>query len=144
MPFRPIQNSQFKAQLNGLPGIYFDTFSGLKDTSQTSDYSDGISNRIYKLFGRKELDDMTLGKSFDPLLDTVLIKFYKTWCNGINAPSTLAITPIRNCPKPEKIGPELILYGVEPISISFSEMDKKASETSRIELTIIAQDWAWS
>lgn len=143
MPFRPIQTSQFTVQKDGLPGIYFDTFSGLKDTSQTSDYSDGISNRIYKLFGRKEIDDMTLGKAFDPLMDTTLIKYYKQWCSGVNAATVLSITPIRNCPKPEKIGPVLTLYGVEPISLSFADVDRKSTETSRIELVFVAADWSY-
>jgi hypothetical protein len=139
----PITKTQFLVTLKGLD-YYWETFSGLDDQAQTSDYSDGLSNRVYKLVGPRTLQDMTLTKAFDPLRDKPIIDWHRNYCDGVNASETVSITPVRYCPKPEPIGAALILYGVKPVGLKGFEVDKKSNDIVMLTLAIIADDYTYA
>jgi hypothetical protein len=140
----PITRSQFLMQAFGLD-FYWETFSGLDDQTQVTEYSDGLSNRTYPLMGPRKMNEMTLTKSFNPLAsaDGAIIQWYKDFCQDNGLQHTVVIAPIRYCPQIELIGPQLTLYGAKPIGLKGFEADKKSQDVSMLELRLIADDWAY-
>lgn len=138
----PIQQSQFLVTLKGLD-VYWEKFSGIEDEAQTSEYSDGLGNRLYTLVGPRKLGDMTLEKAFDPINDKEVIDWFRTYCMGRDLEETVSVTPVSYCPNPEPLGPALVLYGVRPISIKFAEADKQSNDVTMLELSIAADDYSY-
>lgn len=137
---KPVTKGQWLLTIQGLD-FYWETFSGLKDRTQTSDYSDGLTNRLYKLHGPRVMEDMTFTKAFDPVKDKPIVKYWKDFCQAENNATTASVTPIKYCPTPEPIGPALILYGVTPIAFEGFEVDKKSNEVEPLTLIITAEEW---
>jgi hypothetical protein len=140
----PINEQSFLLQLTAL-NFYWETFSGLSETTSTSEYSDGLSNRLYKLQGPRSLDDFTFTKAFDPVADKAIVSYWKNWCEGRTEKTTASIVPIRYCPTPEPLpgAPKLTLYGVFPISLQGWNVDKKSSNVSILTLVVSAEDWSY-
>lgn len=138
----PIQRSQFLVTLKGID-CYWEKFSGIEDEAQTSEYSDGLSNRLFTLVGPRKLNDMTLEKAFDPIADKAVIDWFRTYCMGRDLEETISVTPVAYCPNPEPLGPSLILYGVRPISVKFAEADKQSNDVVTLELGIAADDYSY-
>jgi len=123
---------------------YWETFSGLNDVANTSEYSDGLGNRIYKLIGRRAIADMELTKAFDPIADKTIITYWKSYCFGRDTvEKTVSIVPVRYCPDPEPLGPTLILYGFKPLFLKGFEVDKKSGDVNTLALGFIADDWKY-
>jgi len=123
---------------------YWETFSGLEDIANTSEYSDGLGNRIYKLVGRRQIGDMTMTKAFDPVNDKPIVDFWKGYCESRESVAkTVSIVPVRYCPDPEPVGATLILYGFKPISLKGFEVDKKSGDINPLALGFIADDWKY-
>lgn len=139
---QPITRSQFLLTISDLD-FYWETFSGLRDTAQTSEYSDGLGNRTYKLVGRRTLEDMTLSKAFDPVADVPIIEFWQKYCQGQGVDKICSVTPVQYCPEPEPIGAALILYGFRPISLQGFEVDKKSSDVTMLTLGFVADSWKY-
>lgn len=142
---RPVTRQQWLLTIKGLD-CFFETFSGLSETTNTSEYNDGISNRLYKLQGPRSLDDFTFEKPFDPVVDKNIITYWKNFCSGETEPTTASITPVRYCPTPEQIPGSaiLILYGVVPISLQGFQIDRKSSDVSMLTLVVSAEEWAYA
>jgi hypothetical protein len=138
-----ISQSQFLVTLKGID-CYWEKFSGIKEKADSSDYSDGLSNRLYKLRGPKKLDDMDLEKAFDPIKDKFIIDWWQNYCEGTNQEETVTVTPIVYCPRVEPIGASLIIYGVKPIGLEGFEADKKSNDVSMLKLTICADSFTYS
>jgi len=137
----PIVRSQFLMQAFGLD-FFWETFSGLDDQTQITEYSDGISNRTYSLMGPRKLQEMSLTKPFAPIEDAPLIKWFKDFCQE-GMQHTVVIAPVKYCPTLTVYGPELTLYGAKPIGLKGFEADKKSQDVSMLELRIIADEWTY-
>jgi hypothetical protein len=138
----PIVRSQFLMQAFGLD-FFWETFSGIDDQTQTSEYSDGLSNRTYTLMGPRKLAEMTFTKSFEPVGDAAITQWYKEFCQDEGLQYTIVIAPIKYCPNMELLGPTLTLYGAKPIGLKGFEGDKKSQDVSMLELRVIADDWTY-
>lgn len=138
----PITKGQFLVTLKGIDS-YWQTFSGLSDEAQVSEYSDGLSNRNYSLVSSRKLAQMTLTKAFDPVVDGAVVDYYRNFCDGEDVAQTVTIAPVKYCPNPEQIGKVLTLYGVKPVALKGFEADKTNTDVSMLELTIIADDYEY-
>ena len=141
---RPTTRGNWLLQITALD-FYFETFSGLNETTSTSEFSDGLSNRLYKLQGPRSLDDFTFTKAFDPIADKAIISYWKNWCEGETEKTTASIVPVRYCPTAEPLpgAPKLTLFGVFPISLQGWDVDKKSSDVSMLTLVVSAEDWSY-
>jgi hypothetical protein len=138
---RPIAKNQYRVTLKGID-TYWEQFSGLDDQSQSSDYSDGLSNKLYPLVGPRTLGEMSLEKSFDPEADEVIVQYWKNFRHDpAETQETVTVQSIRYGPQPEPIGKALVLYGVVPIGLSGFEADKSSQDISKLILTIRAEEW---
>lgn len=139
----PTTKAGFLVQIEGID-TYWETFSGIEDEAQTSEWSDGLSNRVYRQVGPRSAKDVTLGKAFDPEQDQPIIDWYLTYCEGTTETKTISITPVQYCPEPEPRGASITLYGVKPTGIKFGEADKKSNDVSTLEITCIVDDWEYN
>lgn len=141
----PITRQAWLLSIKGLD-FTWETFSGVSENSATSEFSDGISNRLYKLQGPRSLDDFTFEKPFDPVRDKQIVDFWKNYCSGETEPTTASVTPVRYCPTPEQVPGSaiLILYGVVPIQFSAFQVDRKSSDVSMLTLVVSAEEWAYA
>jgi hypothetical protein len=130
----PIARSQYLVTLKSVDA-YWQSFSGLSDEAQTTQYSDGLGNRTYTLVGARQAQNVTLTKAFDPVADKQTIDWYKNYCAGTDQELTISVVPVKYCPEPEPIGPSLILYGCKPVSLKFGEADKTSNDVSMIEIS---------
>lgn len=140
---KPVTKTQFLVTIKGLD-FYWETFSGIDDQAQISEYSDGLSNRTYSLVGPRKLAEMTLTKAFDPTADKPIVDWYRNYCEGTSEPETISVTPVRYCPNPEPIGAALILYGVKPVNLKGFEVDKKSNDVVPLSLSVIADDYKYA
>lgn len=138
----PIVRSQFLMQAFGLD-FFWETFSGLDDQTQVTEYSDGISNRTYSLMGPRKLQEMSLTKPFSPDDDAPLIVWFKEFCQEGSLQHTVVISPVKYCPNLTLYGPSLTLYGAKPIALKGFEADKKSQDVSMLELRLIADEWSY-
>jgi hypothetical protein len=139
----PTTKAGFLVQMDGLD-TYWETFSGVDDKAQTSEWSDGLSNRVYKLIGPRNASDVTLGKAFDPENDKAIVDWYLNFCDGVTEAKTISVTPVRYCPEPEPRGSALTFYGVKPSGLKGFEADKKSNDVSTLELTCIVDSWEYN
>ena len=138
----PIVRSQFLMQAFGLD-FFWETFSGLDDQTQITEYSDGISNRTYSLMGPRKLQEMSLTKPFAPIADAPLVVWFKNFCQEGALQHTVVIAPVKYCPDLVLYGPTLTLYGAKPIGLKGFEIDKKSQDVSMLELRLIADEWEY-
>lgn len=139
---RPITQQQYLVTIKGIDS-YWEKFSGIKDTAETTDYNDGLSNRVYKLVGPRSLDEMDLEKAFDPIADKPIVDFWLNFCDGNEESQTISITPVTYCPEVEAIGPTVIVYGVKPISLEGFEVDKKSNDVAMLKLSFLGDTWEY-
>lgn len=141
-PTIPITKSQYLVTVEGLEQ-YWDTFSGIKDVAQTSEYSDGLGNRTYKIVGRRNVEDVSLSKAFDPIADATILTYWQNYCQARGVDKTISVTPVKYCPEPEPLGATFILYGVKPIRLEVATADKKSGDVETLVLSFIYDSWRY-
>jgi hypothetical protein len=123
---------------------YWVSFSGIDDQAQTSEHSDGLSNRVYELIGPRKLQPITLTKELDPIKDKAIIDWWQNYQEGVTKSETVSVTPVKYSPKPEPFGPTVTIYGVRPKMLKGFEADKKSNDASTLELQLICDDWTYN
>jgi phage tail-like protein len=142
-PVKPITQQQFLVTLKGFD-YYFQKFSGLTDSSQVTEYNDGLSNRTRKLVGPKQVETFTLEKAFDPLQDDALVQWYKTFCDGNTDGETVSVTPVSYCPEPEPIGKSLVFYNCRPSKLEGFQVDRTSQNVATLMIEFMADDWEYA
>lgn len=141
---RPISKQQYLVTIKGLPN-FFETFSGINEATQTSDYSDGLSNKLFSLQGPRKLEDVTLTKAYDPVADKPILDYFKNYNSGADTNgTTISVTPVNYAPQPVKISgaSSILLHGCRPVSLKFSEADKKSNDVSTLEIVFSVEEWS--
>lgn len=76
----PSSSADYLMTAEGLPNVYFETFSGVVKTHDRPKFRDGYSaQQRTAATGSTMYDDIVLGKSFDPERDYALID----WAEGL-------------------------------------------------------------
>jgi hypothetical protein len=76
----PASAADYLVTAEGLAEVYFESFSGVVETFERAKFRDGYSaQQRTAATGSTTYDDITLGKSFDPEKDVILIN----WVNGL-------------------------------------------------------------
>lgn len=79
----PIANSDYLITIEGLTGIYWTQFSGVKASYKRATYNDGLSNVTRMTEGGvKEYQNVTISKPYDPVKDQPALDFIKSKENG--------------------------------------------------------------
>ena len=124
---------------------HWETFSGITDESSSSDeYSDGLSNRLYKISGPRSLAQMDISKAFDRVVDKPIIQYWKNWTGGREAITTMTVGLVSEYNPDPVIAEAFIFYGVRPLKIETAEADKKSNDVMRLMLSFIADDWTYA
>ena len=139
---RPITQSQFLVKTSLIDDLYFTSFSGIRDTSATSQYAHGTQQRIYNLRGPKTLAEMTLSAPFDPQVHAALLDIWNSTDNCKYFTTT--ITPVTCGENPEKIGREIVVYQSQLSSINFGQVDRTSGNPSTIEVTIVGDYFTYA
>ena len=140
---RPITKAQYEVSLvaPGGPTLIatFTKFSGIKDSSDSSDYANGTGNRIYHLVGPRKADNVTLTAPYDPLIYKQLEIFWLQYnCEDI----TITITPkdcIGNGSAPG--GGVYSCYGCRFVSINTADVDRESGDVQEIEVEFTVNSW---
>lgn len=139
---RPVSKSEFLVTIANLQG-YWTQFSGIDDSHETSEYSDGISNRKRTVRGQAKAADVTLSKPFDPELDAAIVDFYKNWCEQDDELS-ISVQPIKRCGGIEQRGNrKLTMQGCKLLGLKGFEVDSDSGDVSMLELSISVDDWSF-
>lgn len=138
---RPITQSQFLVFTSLTPDLYFTTFTGVRDTSATSQYAHATQQRIYNLRGPKTLAEMTLSTPFDPEIHAALVDIW----NGTDNCQyfTTTVTPVTCGENPQPIGRELIVFNCQWSSINFGAVDRSSGNPSTLEATIVGDYYTY-
>lgn len=143
----PIARNQFLVTVKDLE-TYWETFSGINEATQTSEYSDGYSNRLFPLLGPRSIDEITLTKAYDPDKDQPIIDFWQNFrlSRGEDVNSrglTVTVQPVEYAPDPQPIGAPFTLYGFVPTRFNpFGEVDKKSQDMAMMSLVGRITDWS--
>lgn len=140
---RPITKAQYEVSFiaPGGPTLIatFTKFSGIKDSSDSSEYANGTGNRLYYLVGPRKADNITLTAPYDPVIYKQLESFWLSYnCEEI----TVTITPrdcIGNGSAPA--GGEYTCYGCRFVSINTAEVDRESGDVQEIEIELTVNDW---
>jgi hypothetical protein len=137
---RPSTQSQFHVQASPW-AHYFTSFSGIRDTAATSQYADGVRQRVFNLKGAKTLAEMTISTPFDPIQHADIIDFWKSHgCEFI----TVTITPVTCGEDPQTLGNRvIILPDVQLTSVNFGAVDRTSGQPSTIEVTFVSDNYLY-
>ncbi|MDX1371193.1 MAG: hypothetical protein R3321_01915 [Nitrososphaeraceae archaeon] len=134
---KPITKSQYIVFINGIE-LYFTTFSGISDTAQTGSYANGTGNRIFKVVGARELDDVTLSMPYDPDAAKDLEDLWNDYeCEYL----TIVVQPTTCGNNPQNLGNPYILEGCLLSGLNVGEVDKESGDVSMIELSFTVNSW---
>lgn len=134
---KPITKAQYYVFTSGLE-MYFNSFSGINDTAQSGSYANGTGNRIYKVTGPRELDDITLTTPYDPEQSQELEQFWLEYqCEYL----TISVQPVSCGDNPENLGDPYILEGCLLTGIKLAEVDRESGDVATMELTFTANSW---
>jgi hypothetical protein len=144
----PIARNQFLVTVQDL-SAYFETFSGIDDSTQVSEYSDGFDNRLYPMLGPRTIAEITLTKAYEPERDDEIIALWQEFRlrRGDDVRSrgyTVTIQPIEYSPEPEPIGSPFVVYGFLPTRFMIADADKKSQDVSMLTLGGRANNWSRS
>jgi hypothetical protein len=142
LQIRPITQSQYLVQASPWMSLYFTSFTGLSDTATTTQYADGVRQRIYNLRGPKVIKEMTLSTPFDPTKHDEIVDFWTTGnCDFI----TVSVTPVTCGENPQRLGSrQLLLLDAQLSSLTFGQVDRTSGNPSTLELTLVSDNFRFS
>jgi hypothetical protein len=133
---RPITKAQYEVSFTAIGGptftAVFTKFSGIKDSSDSSEYANGSGNRKYHVVGPRTADNVTLTAPYDPTIFKSLEQFWLSYnCN----PITVTITP-KDCigVGAATAGGQYICYECQFVSINTAEVDRESGDVATIEV----------
>jgi hypothetical protein len=140
---RPITKSQYQVSLVAPNGptltATFTNFSGVKDSSDSSEHANGSGNRLYKLVGPRSADNVTLSAPYDPLIYKQLENYWLRYnCEYI----TVTITPV-DCRGDGSApgGGNYTLYECRYVSVTTGEVDRESADPAQIEIELTVNEW---
>jgi hypothetical protein len=141
--FRPLTKAQYEVSFvaPGGPTLIatFTKFSGIKDSSDSSEYANGTGNRKYHIVGPRTADNITLTAPYDPLIHKQLETFWLTYnCQDI----TVTVTP-RNCTGNGSApgGGQYTCYGCKFVSLTTADVDRESGDVQEIEIELTVNTW---
>jgi len=140
---RPITKSQYEVSFTALGGptftAVFTKFSGVKDSAEDSRYANGTGNRLFKVIGPRNADDVTLEAPYDPTIFKQLEQF---WLNYNCEDITVTVTP-KDCAGAGEAagGGQYVLYGCQYKSVSTADVDRESGNVQTIECSFTVNYW---
>jgi hypothetical protein len=134
LKIRPSTQSQFWVQATPW-AHFFTSFTGIRDTAATSQYADGITQRVFQLKGVKTLQEATIATPFDPQIHFDMVDFWKAHgCEFV----TIFITPVTCGEDPRPLGSRrIIIPDAQFTSLNFGQVDRTSGVPSTIEMTFV-------
>lgn len=140
---RPLTKAQYEVSFvaPGGPTLIatFTKFSGIKDSSDSSEYANGTGNRKFHIVGPRTADNITLTAPYDPLIYKQLEIFWLTYnCQDI----TVTVTP-RDCVGNGSApgGGQYTAYGCKFVSITTADVDRESGDVQEIEIELTVNTW---
>lgn len=140
---RPITKAQYEVSMTAIGGptftAVFTKFSGVKDSSDSSEYANGTGNRKYHVVGPRTADNVTLNAPYDPLIFKQLETF---WLNYNCNPVTITVTP-KDCIGVGSAsgGGQYICYECQFVSITTADVDRESGDVQEIEVEFTVNYW---
>jgi hypothetical protein len=145
MPSRlkPLTQSEYLVTIADVTG-YFTECSGLEETFETSEFSDGLSKRLRKVRGISQIEDVELTKPFDPEIDGAILELCQEYCE-LERELTVTIQPIKRCGEIRQYGnKKMTLLGCKLIGVKGFEVDTTSNDVSTLTITLSVDDWQWA
>ena len=140
---RPITKAQYEVSFVAPDGptliATFTKFSGIKDSSDSSDYANGTGNRIYQVVGPRKADNVTLTAPYDPTIFKQLEIYWLQYnCREI----TVTVTP-KDCVGSGSAvaGGQYTCYGCQFMSINTADVDRQSGNVQEIEVQLTVNSW---
>lgn len=137
MLLNPISKAQFIVTCSGFQ-MYFTTFSGINDAAESGEYPSGTRNRIFKVMGPRNVEDVTLTCPYDPEKSAEIEQFWRRY-NGSYV--TLTVQPTDCSDEAKPIGKPYTLLNCRLKSLNFIEVDRASGDVAEIELVLTVDDW---
>lgn len=145
---RPLSQTQYQVRISvgptgtAIDNIYFTSFSGIKDRSQSVEYADGRRQKKYKMAGARDIEDVQLSAPYKPEEHQALVEAWKTYsCEELQ----IEVQPVKcgttGTQEETPIGEPYILTGCLWIGFEGPEVNRESNDVSRITCTFAVDDW---
>ena len=146
---RPLTQTNYQARISYADGngaienIYFTSFSGVKDKSQSATYADGKRQKLYKMPASRDIEDISLSAPYKPAEHQVLLSLFKEYsCQEFQVevqPIKCGAAGVRN---EEPLGSPFVLTGCLLLGLEVAESNRESNDVSKITLSMSVDDWS--
>ena len=133
----PISQKQAKITISSLPGIFWTSIDGGKQSREEVAYNDGAIGLEKTYLGFTMIEALTLTKPYDPSADKALQTFVTTQRSN-NTPFSVVVSPVQadvaGSPIPGAVGvtyPNCVLVSYKP-----AKFDRDGTGLAKVELVI--------
>lgn len=134
---RPATKAAYVVRCNGFE-FEFTQFSGINDSAETGTFANGTGNRLRKVIGPRQIDDVTLTSPYDPDLQADVEAFYLRYnCELL----TITVQPTTCGNNPQNRGNPYILHGCQLQALNTAEVDRESGDPQTIELILTVDYW---
>lgn len=145
---RPLSKSMYQVRISaGVEGaivdnIYFTSFSGINDKSESIKYADGRRQRLFKMIGSRDIEDIMLSVPYKPEEHKPLIKAWKLYnCQELQIEIQRVACGTSGATDEIPIGEPIILTGCIWVGFKGWEADRASNDASMLELTFTVDNW---
>lgn len=148
---RPLSQTQYQVRISVGPtgttidNIYFTSFSGIKDRSQSVQYADGRRQKLYKMAGARDIEDIQLAAPYRPEEHQAIVDAWKAYnCEELQVEIQPIACGTTGTQDEVPLGEPYVLTGVLWLGFEGPEVNRESNDVSRITLTMAVDDWAKS
>jgi hypothetical protein len=145
---RPLSQTQYQVRISvgptgtSIDNIYFTSFSGIKDRSQSIQYADGRRQKKYKMMGARDIEDVQLSAPYKPEEHQALIDAWKQYtCEELQIEVQPVACGTSGNAEETPLGEPYILTGCQWLAFEGPEVNKEGNDVSRVMCTFSVDDW---
>lgn len=146
---RPLSVSMYQVRISaGVEGtvvdnIYFTAFSGINDKSESIKYADGRRQRLLKMIGARDIEDVTLTTPYKPIEHAALVTAWKNYnCQELQIEIQKVSCGTSGSIDEIPLGEPIILTGCIWLAFKGFEVNREGNEASKIELMFTVDNWS--
>lgn len=146
---RPLSVSMYQVRISaGVEGtvvdnIYFTTFSGINDKSESIKYADGRRQRLLKMIGARDIEDVTLSVPYKPTEHAALVTAWKNYnCQELQIEIQKVSCGTSGATDEIPLGGPIVCTGCLWVGMKGFEVNREGNDASKLELTFTVDNWS--
>lgn len=119
-----------------IPTVYFTTKTGGTSQNEVTQVFPGGDNIPVNVPGPVTVEQVTLGKPHDPVMDRALLAWAQQWDRGNRRKLTLVCQPVSAAGVPVPGSVPTTYYGCSKVSIKMPDIGRGSAEAAMIEVVV--------